>query len=1349
MSTTYSPVVHPSFVDYKDDLATKDKTIKEEFHKNQAFRFRAEDPINCSALSSNAEYLVVGCHNSIVLYSLIKKERLQTKEEAHKKNVSAVAISHDNNYIASASVSGELALWQLNSMQRIRYQPEAHEGPITCLKFTSNGSHLISISLDGTINIWNVENDLSCEGFHTGTVDLRAVLITKDNKHFVIAGFQNIEIWDFASRKPIYTFKNAHKGMIWGLTLSQDERYLVSCSEEIKVWDFNTKDRIEVLTSNKHGIFTNVTLARNNTLLAAGTNSGKVVFWNLKTRKDIYCMERVHDDAITTLSFIDNDHSLLTCSRDRAVRVWNIDQESVYYHYNARHHSRISCAAVAHGSHFYVTGSYDSSIDIYSVEKHHPIGTLEGHEGAILQVLVSPNRNIISLSTDGTVKVWEYEGSTCIKTIKESARCMTLSNDGKTLITGGSRLCAWDLDSDSPEPLKKFSVSYEITDFVDCQVSQDGSRLVGINNKNIFVFDLSSGEEVVHFARAHEEDLRKVVITKDNEYIITAGQCIKIWSITKKECIATLENANNAEIIGLGLTGQGRFIVAGRRDETIEIWDRLNLRLVHVYKNPYSLSNTFVGVTPDQKYIFATGESANRDVVIFNNFFETEDPIVSLGLSSNIDMRTRLGIFVLDGFLDLRGRAHRAELIQNYPELVVYPYNWNLLHLSAIYFPDPKTIQACIDARVPITIDSEGLTPLHHLFKKDKVDFNIVNLVLEHFDKLIPSHDEYRMHQLMESLSNIVTKIIRINSPMAANLLKYFYGTPLTQKNAEIPTYGKLKRSFWSNQQWDISSTPYFTHELREKHLSYHPSPISVNMLKLKYNYDVTSEEMMKLTYALSNNDHEEVFKTPAIATLVDYIWQKNIGVHLLQFVLYSVALLLFSIWAGLDTRPENGLSIVAFIFGILFFFIELLQFTTFGVIDYCLNLWNIFDIIRNIWWIITFGYAWKNQDFADRDENTEQTRAWMVSLSILFGYIKWIKYFSFIKQTRRLLRLMIEAFKDLLSLILVIIFFLFGFAIIFRSFAPSFEWDDLVEYVFMSMFTPAYNWNMDRVGQFFFIIFSIFLCLFLLLILVSLIIHSNSKTLYQNIILDNKDKLRLALQCMVLRSNFNCLRRRSKFSEESSHYGYLFYIGTHSYEGNSLLNDDWDGEARALKKSFEVAGSTSASVITKQNVIESMEKEFGKQKDQFKKEIKTLVDANREIRTNLKIIAERLGIQLPAKGGHRPLESTILDEEERGKNLPPLQHARKPAHNYIAQKRLTEGDSFKQNIRTDGADDVSPHHVRSTSNSKRRQKTIISDDQHQSARDDKNNTPQEIEVKSKIPEEDPYIQFEKEAEFK
>ena len=335
-------------------------------------------------------------------------------------------------------------------------------------------------------------------------------------------------------------------------------------------------------------------------------------------------------------------------------------------------------------------------------------------------------------------------------------------------------------------------------------------------------------------------------------------------------------------------------------------------------------------------------------------------------------MKSRLGIFVLDGFLDLRGRNHRVELINSFPELFVYPFEWNLLHLSAIYFPDPKTIKACIEKGVPITTDSDGLTPIHHLLKKEKLDFELINTLLNNFEKLAPIHDEFRLHRIMDSFSSIILKLLNLNTPAVANLLKYMVGNPLTVKNNDIPRFGVHVKG--KAQHWAVVNSPYFSEDVRESNVAHGPNPITVRMLRLRMDYDHLSEDMLKTAYTLEKVNEEEIFRSPSVSLLVDYLWESNKQTHRVLAIAYSVHMVLLSIWAGNDTSNLPGISVTSFLFGLFFFFYEFIQFALLGILDYCGNLWNIFDLCRNILLIVTYIFCWTNVNNFESAENGEPT---------------------------------------------------------------------------------------------------------------------------------------------------------------------------------------------------------------------------------------------------------------------------------------------------------------------------------------------------------------------------------------
>lgn len=839
---------------------------------------------------------------------------------------------------------------------------------------------------------------------------------------------------------------------------------------------------------------------------------------------------------------------------------------------------------------------------------------------------------------------------------------MTLHPDGKTLIAGTTILMLYDISTDdgSDGPKKTIGNNDDITEFVDVSISKDGSTVAAINNRNVFVFNYRAEEETTYFARAHDEDLRKVAVTSDNEYIITGGHSIKVWSLTKRELIANLEGANTNEITGLNLTGGDRFVIAGKNDQTIEIWDWRFQRLIHVYRNPYSATNVVTKLSDDGKYIVSAGDNSQRDVVIFHNLF-LEDHLIA-SVQNVTSLRSRLGFFVLDGFLDLRGRSQRVDLIRNYPEMTVYPYDWNLLHLAAIYYPEPKTMKECVENKISLTLDSNKLTPIHHLFKKDKLDFDLISYLLTNFSKLAPVDNEYNLQQIIESFSDIFLKIMRLNDANSAEFLSYFLGPPLTVKNYEIPRFGKIKKG--AHQCWSVIDTPYFTTDVKDNFISYSSKPVTIRMLRLKMDYDPLSDNMLKLAHALEKVDHEEIFQVPAIHLLVNYIWDNHKSTYYGLILAYSVYMILFSIWAGDGTPKNDGVSIVSFIFGISFLLYEIIQFFVLGVGEYCGKLWNVFDFLRNILMIVTFGFIWNNADNFAGDSDLELARKWLVSLTLLFGYIKWVKLLKVAKQTRLAIRLVTQVFKDLLSWGIIVVFTLFAFALIYRQFLDNSvaNWETLLHAIYFYLYGGFDATGFSGSQWFFLILFTILLLLVLINILTALVIDSLEKVKYQSLVVDAKEKLRLAMQATIFGQFICACRKKNK-----SKFGYLLYIGEHSTEGRGILSEEWEGGARITKRA--ITKQSQAKDLSGQGIKEELsvlvEQEMSKQREFVRKQIKYMVDYNKELREDLRMIMEKVGIPYSTRTEIRPstLRNVSPEREERSHRPKELS---KPTNKYL-----------------------------------------------------------------------------------
>ena len=81
-----------------------------------------------------------------------------------------------------------------------------------------------------------------------------------------------------------------------------------------------------------------------------------------------------------------------------------------------------------------LSGSTDSNIVLWDVNTGNIIRFLIGHRNIILSFLLLPDGSLASSSSDNSIRIWNLDTGTTMRT--NSVECMTLLNDGITLISG-------------------------------------------------------------------------------------------------------------------------------------------------------------------------------------------------------------------------------------------------------------------------------------------------------------------------------------------------------------------------------------------------------------------------------------------------------------------------------------------------------------------------------------------------------------------------------------------------------------------------------------------------------------------------------------------------------------------------------------------------------------------------------------------------------------------------------------------------------------------------------------------------------------------------------------------------
>ena len=202
-------------------------------------------------------------------------------------------------------------------------------------------------------------------------------------------------------------------------------------------WKDVYKDRFRVGTNWKHGrcdlkIFRGhlngvMCLQFDDSVLITGSYDTTMKVWDIATGEEIRTLEG-HTSGIRCLQF--DDSKLISGSIDRTVKIWDWRKgECIATH--AVHSNGI--VGLHFDSALLATASMDRTIKIWNFTDSSRF-TLRGHSDWVNAVRVdSASRTVLSASDDCTVKLWDLDTKSCIKTFEghvgQVQQVLTLPHD--------------------------------------------------------------------------------------------------------------------------------------------------------------------------------------------------------------------------------------------------------------------------------------------------------------------------------------------------------------------------------------------------------------------------------------------------------------------------------------------------------------------------------------------------------------------------------------------------------------------------------------------------------------------------------------------------------------------------------------------------------------------------------------------------------------------------------------------------------------------------------------------------------------------------------------------------------
>lgn len=437
------------------------------------------------------------------------------------------------------------------------------------LCFSDDGHRLYVRGSQSTIDIYDVSTDIKLRTIDLGSFDPSKIVLSVDETKIV--GIENggLSVFDLTKNQVIAKFKN-HQTTASQYLISPDNKIVLSASiDDLRAWDIETAEELLNVKDRTTQNIASLAFSPNGKQFVVLVDD-QISVWDTAKLKNTRVITNYSGDDSRAITFGTDASRLYSGSIRNPIRIWNLDSGNAEISY-LDHKDAIMQYAFSKDNETVFSISTDKSIRRWNYKTGLTVKTFAPFIGTP-RLSLSPEEDyfLIAAKEIQAINTRTGEVDKTFKGHYDPVDFMTFSPDGKSIVSGSHDFTMKIWDFTSEKELHSVPYQHSINDikFIDL-----GKKFITNTNTTIDIWDLETGAKQLELNR-HVAGIVSFAVFKDQHRFLSASGdgVVYIWNYENGQKILSFKTEDVIDKLSLS-PDEKRLITYSSRSKTFRFWD--------------------------------------------------------------------------------------------------------------------------------------------------------------------------------------------------------------------------------------------------------------------------------------------------------------------------------------------------------------------------------------------------------------------------------------------------------------------------------------------------------------------------------------------------------------------------------------------------------------------------------------------------------------------------------------------------------------------------------------------------------------------------------------------------------